>query len=117
MLFYQLKTTIKQGVNHVDPHLNLHIDAGVAVPWTHRPTVNEPLEPSRVFSVTVVAEGGSLSGDEHVPSALLNRESPIGLRGGGGFVLLLTSQCQHGWSACGQFRGDLALAIDQHLYG
>jgi hypothetical protein len=30
---------MKQGVNHVDPHLNLRIDAGVGVPWTHHTTV------------------------------------------------------------------------------
>ena len=32
------------------------------------------------------------------------------------FVLLLPSQCQHRWRACCQFRGDLALGIDQHRH-
>jgi hypothetical protein len=30
---------MKQGVHHVDSHLNLRIDAGVGVPWTHHTTV------------------------------------------------------------------------------
>lgn len=30
---------MEQGINHVDPHLNLRIDAGIGVPYTHPSTV------------------------------------------------------------------------------